>query len=197
VSVAFGITGRIAAGKSSLARRVVDAAAARGTRVQHVDCDDLRRAILRGSLDRSAQSDIAALLGTDPDEGQGAWSGLFTSSPGAIKAQNRLALAMRSAICDVAAVSTARLIIDWAMLVEDGFLDLCHGRVIIVDCPIEICRARLAGGDLDAEEVERRIGTQNGRRLARLPAGAEAIRVDGRLMTSDRVMQHLAHWIEG
>lgn len=52
------------------------------------------------------------------------------------------------------------VLVEWAMLVEDGLLPLVDNNVLLVKCSYDKQMGRLLGGDLPPSEIERRINAQ-------------------------------------
>lgn len=67
---------------------------------------------------------------------------------------------LREALRQEVVKHTGIVLLEWAMLVEDEMLALVDYNVCDLSCPRQTLLTRLAGGDLEMEEVKARLGRQ-------------------------------------
>lgn len=120
----IGITGGMAAGKTTLARQMQQE-----TGGDFISVDDVRRTI----------------GGSDPDNFDALWQRVRGQVKQEIEARIRSA--------------HGTVILEWARLIEDCFLDLVD-EVVVVHCDDDIRHARLENGDLSPAQIQARLDHQ-------------------------------------
>lgn len=120
----IGITGGMAAGKTTLAQKMQAE-----TGAAFIAVDDVRRAV----------------GGSDADHFDTLW--------------DRIKDRVRDAVETRVRAESGPVILEWARLIEDGFLDLTD-EVVLVHCDEALRLERLAGGDLTEAQILKRLDRQ-------------------------------------
>jgi len=183
----FGITGPIASGKSRALAEWRRIFSARGLGLATVDVDETRRRILYHSTEErhlDLRRRLAATLAIDP-AGPAGWNGtvlgeaIFADPAKMSRYRELVNPAIREALGEALERLSGWVALEWALLEEDGLADLCDGPIVMLDCDPAVQQRRLAGSDLPAGQLARRIAYQ--RELQDNPtkrAGRKYIRLD-------------------
>jgi pantetheine-phosphate adenylyltransferase len=165
-----GVTGVAGAGKSTLCAALAAAGRREGLAVHDVDLDRLAHAVLAEGDSPLCVSTREALIERFGPEIGGAGgidrarlAGRAFGDPGALADLNRLmtpavTVGLRKALYGLRGV----LLLDGALLAEQGLLPLCNGRVVLVTASDADRAVRLAARGWGAREVEARSAAQWG-----------------------------------
>lgn len=162
-----GVTGVAAAGKSTLCARLVDAGRREGLRVHDVDLDVIVHAVLEGGSPLCARTRDALVERFGEGIAAGAavdrrrLAGRVFGDARALADANRLlapavAVGLRKALYG----RRGLVLLDAALLAEEGLLPLCNGRVILVEVGAAEQAARLAARGLSGAEARARVDAQ-------------------------------------
>lgn len=163
----IAITGSMGCGKSATARAIGAAAATAGLRCNYVEADEARRALLEEGDLFGVQAEIAKRFGREVVRSGG---GIDRAALASLTYSDDARRADLDALLDPILLAELRrllsidadlALLDWALVVEKGCLDLTDYNCLLVHCREETQLARLQGGDLPFEQVKRRIALQN------------------------------------
>lgn len=167
MSRVFGITGRMGTGKSHAARVLSRFFESNGDKLVLISVDDIRRDILqRAQGYEKLRKDIASRFGLRT---QGAEESLdlmevaravFATPSGSADLWAMIGGCVIAGATRAIAGAKGCVALEWARLMEDDFLPLVSGRVVVMTCNDEVLLKRLTGGDLPAEQVEARLANQ-------------------------------------
>jgi pantetheine-phosphate adenylyltransferase len=162
--VVVGVTGVAGAGKSTLCRSLVAVGAQEGVSVHHVDLDGIAHAALEGAgstLCAETRAKLVERFGSDLQTAAGidrrALAGRAFGEPEAVRDLNRImtpavTVGLRKTLYGLRGL----VLLEGALLAEQGLLPLCNNRVVMVGVEAEEQRARLsARGWGPAEQVAR------------------------------------------
>lgn len=161
---AIGITGQMGTGKSWLADNFAEYLRQRNLPVRIVSIDEIRRHILTHSAQHQALREGLSKHFGVPLTAEGAFDlqqltqTVFGSDNGAAEFWAIAGKEIVGAAAMQMQGEGVRLL-EWSRLMEDGFLPLVE-RVIVTSCAADVQRQRLAGGDLPAAQVEKRLSLQ-------------------------------------
>jgi pantetheine-phosphate adenylyltransferase len=165
-----GVTGVAGAGKSTLCRRLVEAGRRVGLAVHDVDLDRIAHGVLGGAstpLATRTHQELLARFGRGIADGEGIerrrLAALAFASQEALADVNRImtpavTVGLRRALYGLRGV----VLVDGALLAEQGLLPLCNNRVVLVEADPASERRRLAARGWPAAEVEVRVAAQWG-----------------------------------
>jgi pantetheine-phosphate adenylyltransferase/dephospho-CoA kinase len=190
----IGVTGVAGAGKSTLCGRLVEAGRREGLAVHDVDLDRIAHGVLSGDdspLCARTREALAARFGPEVETAAGVDRGRLAArvfgDPDALADVNRIMapavlVGLRKALYGLRGV----VLLDTALLAEQGLVPLCNGRVILVDVSAAEQEARLAARGLSARDVRARAEAQwPAEEKRRRIAGAIARSRFGRLWSWD------------
>ncbi len=161
MTLALGITGQMGTGKTWLVNAFASYLKQKDTPVKIVSVDEIRRRLmttsprhadLRAQVSKHFGLPLGAEGGFDLQKLAAAIFGLPQGREEfwAIAGTGILAAARGEM------VGTGVRLLEWARLIEDGFLPLVD-RVIVTSCSADTQRKRLDGGDLPPEQVQKRL----------------------------------------
>lgn len=166
--VIIGVTGEIAAGKSTLCRRLVEIGRTRGIPVHDIDLDALAHRILMKRDEPLYRTTHEALTqafgeGIQGDKGidRARLAARVFGNPDALDALNRIMkppmiVGLRKAFYDKRGI----ILLNGALLAETRLLELCNNRLVLVDVDPATQHKRLKARGLSAAEIASRFQAQ-------------------------------------
>ncbi|ACG72323.1 pantetheine-phosphate adenylyltransferase [Anaeromyxobacter sp. K] len=163
-----GVTGEPGAGKSLLCEQLVAAGRREGLAVHDVDLDGIAHAVLSGEDTPLCAETRAALIDRFGRQVEGSGgvdrrrlAACAFGDPGAVRDLNRIMMpavmvGLRKALYGLRGL----VLLNSALLAEEGLLPLCNNRVILVGVHPDDRGARLAARGWDAAEVRARLAAQ-------------------------------------
>jgi dephospho-CoA kinase len=176
-SFPVAVTGRMASGKSFVCRKLESLAKKRGVPLTVIDVDRIRIQLLESRRQKAARDIQARLLERFGREIACADGTINRRRLSDIAFSDKDELAFVERTVDPVLVSEIRrrvkrlrgiALVDWALTVERGCLELCEYNVLLVHCSPATQLLRLSGGDLPLWNCRSRIAKQmtHARRLA-------------------------------
>jgi len=174
-----GVTGEAGAGKSTLCRGLAAAGSREGVSVHHLDLDRIAHAVLAGTespLCAATRAQLAERFGSDLEVGGGIdrklLAGRAFGDPEAVRDLDRImtpavTVGLRKALYGLRGL----VLLEAALLSEQGLLPLCNNRVVLVGVAAEEQAARLSARGWGPEE-------QQARRAAQWDGEAKAVAVE-------------------
>ena len=163
MATAIGITGQMGSGKTRMAETFAGYLSRKNIRVRIISVDRIRRHLMTASPGHvSLRENVSRHFGVPLEAGafdlQRLAAAVFREDQGPPSF-------WRLAGGDIVAAAKEEMrgdgffLLEWARLVEDGFLPLLAG-VIVTDCAPAVRQRRLANGDLPPEQVRKRVSLQ-------------------------------------
>jgi dephospho-CoA kinase len=166
MTIVFGITGSMAAGKSTCARSLKAEFEARARSVNLVDVDAIRGRLLSARGDRELHDRICEICRADLLLKGGGIDRLRLSELYYYDDALRIRydafwdVYLAGVVASELAAPADIKILDWALIAEKSALALTEFNIILVDCRREVQLDRMKDGDLPHEQVVRRIARQ-------------------------------------
>lgn len=154
----LGITGKMASGKTTFAHSLIQWLTANGRTCLYLSVDEIRRRLI-GENDDLKQLLRQHFQTADPAR----LSHLVFSAPEQTAHYNSLINPyILKYVCKAVATASAAdfLLLEWARLVEDGYLPLVDYNLAVTCCPDKELIRRLNGGDLSETEINGRLQNQ-------------------------------------
>jgi pantetheine-phosphate adenylyltransferase/dephospho-CoA kinase len=163
-----GVTGAVGAGKSTLSRSLVAAGPREGLSVHHLDLDRIAHEVLSGtesSLCARTRAQLVERFGSDIQTADGVdrrlLAGRAFGEPEAVRDLNRImtpavTVGLRKALYGLRGL----VLLEGALLAEQGLLPLCNNRVVLVGVAAEDQEARLSARGWGPEERKARLAAQ-------------------------------------
>ena len=167
----FGVTGNIASGKSYALDTFKQIAKKENIKISLVQVDEIRREILTSSKDltfiKLRQTLVEKLnLSLIQNSPYYAISGLelgetiFSSEKKMETYKDIVNPFIRDILTSKINNSKGIIVVEWAMLAEDGWLDLVNGNVVLLKCSESTQSNRLMDTDLPLSQLHKRIKFQ-------------------------------------
>ena len=187
----IGLTGGIASGKSVVA----DMFSARGIPV--VDTDHISREVVepgQPGLQAVIKEFGSKFLKTDGKLNRTAMrKQIFSDPQSRIHLEKILHPLIRDeTIAQIQNAGGPYQIIAVPLLTETDFADLVD-RILVIDCPKELCHERLLARDAETEDSAARIFRAQASRTERLRIADDVIVNDGSLQDTERAVEELHH----
>jgi dephospho-CoA kinase len=164
----LGVTGSIASGKSRACLKLKEIGSQFGVEVSLIGIDEIRRRIL--GLDKNhlelrkkiAETFGSGLLNEDGSiDRKDLGEIIFGSDPAMKKFKEIVAGSINPELSlKLSEQKNGLVLVEWAMLAEDGFLPAINYNALLMKCSREVQFQRLEGGDLPLSQVEQRINSQ-------------------------------------
>ncbi len=161
----IGITGKMGSGKSTMAAMLAQCLPMHGRVVETISVDDIRRYIFTVSPAHQALRDkVSAHFGV-PTDAEGAVPldllsrAVFRKENGPEELKDMIGPEIAALIHDRVNEAEDLVLLEWARLLEDGYLPLVD-RVVVMHCDTPALHARLSAGGLPTDIAERRLSLQ-------------------------------------
>lgn len=181
----IGVTGSMGCGKTYVCKRLEECASAIGIGLSYVGVDDVRRDILGNNPKYAAvRSELSDLLGADlmtPGSSidRNALGEKIFNDAGSMQAfRDCVNPVINEYLHDISDnqysynqysysqhsysqhSDNQYTLVEWALLVEDGLVQMVDYDILLIACNPAIQLKRLAGGDLPMDQIESRIAYQ-------------------------------------
>ncbi|MFH1637514.1 MAG: dephospho-CoA kinase [Candidatus Woesearchaeota archaeon] len=166
-SFLLGVTGSIGCGKTHVCHTLIDIASNQGLSLSYVNLDTIRRQIL-GTESRYAhlRLQLSDHFGERITKLDGSIDGkelgqiIFYDSDAMNYFRNLISPAIDQELEIETQDKKGLVLVEWALLVEDGLLPLVKGDVLVTTCSYDKQIARLMGGDLPLNQILKRRSNQ-------------------------------------
>jgi dephospho-CoA kinase len=189
----LGITGSMGCGKSYACKSLLEEADRRSITADYINVDRLRQDVL-GTNERykSLRDSLVEEFGYGIRKEDGSICGrelgqVIFYNAGAMESFRQLTFpAIKDCLEEKVKDKKGLVLVEWAMLAEDGLLELVDYNVLLVTCDYETQLERLKGGDLPEDQIIKRINYQLSNDEKREKIEEEQVKTGkGRLITFD------------
>lgn len=163
----FGITGRMGVGKSTTIENLSEIFLQNGETLTQISIDEIRRDILRGAegyedirISLAKQFSLPLQNKEQSLDIKDVAQAVFSTSEGPNIFWEIMGESILSRTEQAINEANGYVVLEWARLIEDGFLPLVNNNVIVVSCDDDVLMHRFKETDLPQEQIQARLANQ-------------------------------------